>query len=597
MNPLFVYLLKASVTVFILWAFYSLCLRRMTFHRLNRYFFLAGILVSLIWPALPLTEWFSKAPSVNQVVVYIPVSALMLQLKPATPTFGIETAIRIIYFAGVLYMLTRLTIQIISLRVIFKQSEIRVINGVKVRVVSEKVNPFSFFGYIFLNPANHTPVELTAIILHEKIHETKFHSIDILLSELFRILLWFNPFTWLFCRGVKENIEFEVDRILLYQGIDCKEYQYNLLKLSSCKNQIVITNHFNLSNLKTRIIMMNKNQSSKYGIAAYVLVIPLILLCMVFSYAFAQNKPIADTLKTFTLVQQKPEKELDKSLEKALILLDGKVVKYEDVKAENIYSMSILKGKEATAIYGKRGKNGVVLITSKQNEPEKKTVITYRITDSTGNKNAKPVIIIDGKEVSEKELKDLSPDAIENIEVYKDGMSTAGYGDKGKNGVVKITVKKNISTGHGEGSNFSYSTSSSSTGNGKTFTVVADQNGKNKGEGSSTVTLSANGDKTVTEKTYVITDDSGEGHEKQYVIRSTHGANGEKGTVNSSESTFKFPEGTLMIVDGKEVSQEGIAKINPQDISTVSVLKGKMATEQYGEKGAKGVIVITTKKK
>src|SRR5664279_4627838 len=211
------------------------------------------------------------------------------------------------------------------------KSEIQIINGVKVRVVKEKINPFSFFGYIFLNPENHTPTELSAIIMHEKIHETSTHSVDILLSEFFKILLWFNPFSWLFCRAVKENIEFEVDRVLLHQGIDCKEYQYSLLKLSSVKNQIIITNHFNLSNLKTRIIMMNKNQSSRYGLAAYALVIPLILLCMVFSYAFAQNKPVRDTLSLITSDQQSKQK----TPENALILLDGKVIDKATMDAMN----------------------------------------------------------------------------------------------------------------------------------------------------------------------------------------------------------------------------------------------------------------------
>ena len=88
MNPLFIYLLKASATVFILWAFYALCLRRMTFHRLNRYFFLGGILISLLWPALPLTEWFSRAPQVNQVVVYLPISAFMNGTITATEGGG-----------------------------------------------------------------------------------------------------------------------------------------------------------------------------------------------------------------------------------------------------------------------------------------------------------------------------------------------------------------------------------------------------------------------------------------------------------------------------------------------------------------------------
>jgi len=51
----------------------------------------------------------------------------------------------------------------------------------------------------------------------------------------------------------------------------------------------------------------------------------------------------------------------------------------------------------------------------------------------------------------------------------------------------------------------------------------------------------------------------------------------------------------IYIVDGKTVSS--IKEIAPDDIASVDVLKGALAKEKYGEKGANGVIVITTKKK
>jgi len=609
MSPLFIYLLKASTTVFILWAFYYLCLRRMTFHRLNRYFFLGGILISMIWPLLPLTEWFSMTPQVRQVVVYIPISALMMQFKPETPTFGFEMAFKLFYFAGIIFMVVRLMIQIFSLRAIFKKSEVRMINGVKVRVVDEKINPFSFFGFIFLNPENHSPVELSAIILHEKIHETSTHSVDILLSEFFKILLWFNPFSWLFCRAVKENIEFEVDRVLLHRGIDCKEYQYSLLKLSSVKNQIVITNHFNLSNLKTRIIMMNKNQSSRYGLAAYALVIPLILLCMVFSYAFAQDKPIIDTVKHFTNLQltngqQKPEKTPDK----ALIILDGKVIdkaKMDDMNPDDIYSVNILKGKDATDIYGKKGKNGVVLITSKKPGTGKTVSFTYQVNDTTIKPMGKPLYIINGKE-SEAGIKDLEPNQIQSISVFKDSKSTAIYGDKGKNGVVSITLKGEQSTTPPY-NYISTGTSGSGDGKGTTIVVTSKGTGEGKGEGSSSstvnVTTSADGNKKVVDKDIVVTGYgsqkgivvTGYGSQKgdsKYVIINTDSDTKDGKTVTHSTVNIN-PDDAFVIIDGVEGK---ISDVKADDIQSVEVKKGDAVKALWGEKAAKGIIIITTKK-
>ena len=54
---------------------------------------------------------------------------------------------------------------------------------------------------------------------------------------------------------------------------------------------------------------------------------------------------------------------------KPLIVVDGKIVKYGSMKnldANDIESVSVLKGESATALYGDKGKNGVILITTKK---------------------------------------------------------------------------------------------------------------------------------------------------------------------------------------------------------------------------------------
>jgi TonB family protein len=57
----------------------------------------------------------------------------------------------------------------------------------------------------------------------------------------------------------------------------------------------------------------------------------------------------------------------------------------------------------------------------------------------------------------------------------------------------------------------------------------------------------------------------------------------------------------LYVVDGNIISEEGLEKINPDAIESISVLKAKSATDnpatdKYGEKGKDGVIEITLKK-
>ena len=46
------------------------------------------------------------------------------------------------------------------------------------------------------------------------------------------------------------------------------------------------------------------------------------------------------------------------------------------------------------------------------------------------------------KEISQAELAAIDPATIESMEVLKDAESTAKYGDKGKNGVVVLNLKR-----------------------------------------------------------------------------------------------------------------------------------------------------------
>jgi TonB-dependent SusC/RagA subfamily outer membrane receptor len=111
-----------------------------------------------------------------------------------------------------------------------------------------------------------------------------------------------------------------------------------------------------------------------------------------------------------------------------LYILDGKEIESIDgISPDQIESISVLKGETATALYGERMKNGVIVITSKN--------------------QAKPVrdlkdvlIILDGKETS-KTINEINPDEISSVNVLKGESAIQKYGEKGKNGVVEITLK------------------------------------------------------------------------------------------------------------------------------------------------------------
>ena len=341
--------------------------------------------------------------------------------------------------------------------------------------------------------------------------------------------------------------------------------------------------------------MMNKNQSSRYGLAAYALVIPLILLCMVFSYAFAQNKPVRDTLSLITSDQQSKQK----TPENALILLDGKVIDKATMDAMNpndIYSVNVLKGKPATVVYGKKGRNGVVLITSKKPETEKKISLSYRV-DSTGKVKGQPLYIINGKESTEAEMHLLGVDRISRVTVLKDKSVTSVYGDKAKDGVVIITMKGDQGT---ISDNNHMTTGAYGSTNGKTFTYTiksdAKAEGKGEGDGKSgttfNVTSSDDGTKKI-EKRVIVTSSGNSDDTKRNIIITDTDTKTIDGKTNATSNINIIPTNVLILIDGKEGK---LKDLNPDDIESVSVLKGEVATKMWGAKGENGVVMVTTKK-
>jgi hypothetical protein len=58
-------------------------------------------------------------------------------------------------------------------------------------------------------------------------------------------------------------------------------------------------------------------------------------------------------------------------------------------------------------------------------------------------KGEKPIFIVDGKEMSPEEIKKISPGKIEKVEILKGESATELYGERAKDGVIKIITKKN----------------------------------------------------------------------------------------------------------------------------------------------------------
>ena len=132
-----------------------------------------------------------------------------------------------------------------------------------------------------------------------------------------------------------------------------------------------------------------------------------------------------------------------------VVLTDEKVssIVQKSLKSDDIESMNVLKGASAVAIYGNKAQGGAIVVTLKKSNDTSsndKAVGSLSVTGVPSNTDL--LVIVDGKEMYADEAKNvmnnISPEKIDSITVLKDPIALTKYGDKGKNGVLIVTLKK-----------------------------------------------------------------------------------------------------------------------------------------------------------
>jgi TonB family protein len=297
----------------------------------------------------------------------------------------------------------------------------------------------------------------------------------------------------------------------------------------------------------------------------------------------------------------------------SLVFIDGKestIAEMTQIDLVNIEKVDILKDKKAIEKYGKKGKDGVILVTLKKEETASNTQ-TFKVQSNSplkfGDANSfgkEPLIFIDGVVDKDQNVNNIPPETIESISVLKDASATKAYGEKGKNGVILIKTRKVA--------NAAKNTPVDVMVNG-----YASEQGENTNEKPNSrvkfrnIGTSETGNNPILVLDGVIAEDLIFGEMDSSLIKSVNVIKGEiatkkygeKGKNGVIEITMKKGSGLLgiegrplVVIDGVITKDQNVDKIDPNTIESVSVLKDEMATQKYGEKGKNGVIQITLKK-
>ncbi|WP_108425852.1 M56 family metallopeptidase [Flagellimonas amoyensis] len=559
MEPILLYFAKTVLISSLFLGVYHLFLKRDTFFKENRLFLLSGLLLSLLFPLIKIERIVVAS---KPILINAASNSNAAKIAPTETLFTLENVLWAVYLIGCTLLLVKFLIQLSSLHSLTKNAKTWREHPYLHVETEKRISPFSFFNSIFYNPALFNPNDLGTILAHEKVHARQYHTLDILLLEALKIVLWFNPVLWLYARAVKQNLEFLADSETISQMDNKKNYQYLMLKQAVDGQQFKITNSFYNSLIKKRIVMLNQNQSKKINVLKTFLVLPLLGLFLVsfsvekvYRYTDTENGEAVFDDKSVELIINKDTSndELDKM--KKDLSTDGIDFSYTAVRNNQKEIVEITlslngknsKGEKFSSNYSSNSDGPIDPLTvfyddeanlvsfgnAKHNKVHIRKMgdddVTWTTSDKTvvrvdGSK-AKKTIIVNGKQLSDDEIKEMEKETSIHFISDEDG-------DNAK----KIRIRK-----------------------------VEDKDAKSH---------------------VMIIKDSDDDEDIEVIEK---------------DASFLYIDNDggsepLYYIDGKKVSSKDVQKISPSDIESMNVLKGEMAIEKYGKKAKDGVIEIMTKK-
>ena len=550
MGFFFVYILKSGVCLSLFYLFYRLLLSKETFYRFNRIALLGILVFSLLLPLIEVT----KAPQneINQAVLTIEQLLVMAENHQETqvttvvegddlvdtwrsPVHWIEIVL-LFYIAGIFFLVCRNVYSLFRLVRLMNTAQRRQIDKHTVLLVHDRnVAPFSWMKFVVIS---RTDLEENGreILIHECAHIRKHHSWDLLIADICIFFQWFNPGAWLLKQELQNIHEYEADEAVINEGINARDYQLLLIKKAVGTRLYSMANSFNHSKLKKRITMMLKEKSSPWARLKYLYVLPLAAIAVT-AFARPEISEKADEISAVkvndlaAIVEAKVE-EITKD-----VLKDSLKAKPYVVPEKSKMYGGRWVSKDSSTVYSADS----VVIFNDSVASKRSSVVLYGGRFERISESNKPLILVDGKEVSKDTLYSImndeaNPNRIKTVSILRSDAALSIYGEKGKHGVYDIELLPNADN-H--------------------FRITKTQAKFKTKTGS---------------------------FPKQNSVPGIGGLP-IRGVYDGEEP--------LVVIDGKEVlGPNALSKVSPDRIKSFSVLKSEAALEAYGDKAKNGVIMV-----
>lgn len=340
-NELFAYAAKSAFVLTLLYAPYTLLLRKEHFFRQNRLTLVGILVLSLVLPFINLQRRQVMQPSLQSsapVVMNVeaqPVEPISIDISEPTSQTSQPVAVSqptrqpidyvqwicILYIIGVSVAVGIRFWQFVRMDRLIRRGCLwhDTVDGITIYCHASDIAPYSWMRRIVISQHDYDN-HRHEILLHERGHVLCHHSWDILLLMIVQTVQWFNPFVYMFGASLRDVHEYEADDYVLRQGVSAGQYQTLLLKTAVGASAYSFANNFNHSKIKNRIVMMKNNKINPWMRCKVLYILPVAFAALI---VYAQPEIIEPIIPDSV---QNVDEEFHKILDEMLLLYDGEVV-------------------------------------------------------------------------------------------------------------------------------------------------------------------------------------------------------------------------------------------------------------------------------
>ena len=452
------YILKTILISGIFLAYYWIALRDKKFHFYNRFYLLTASIMSLVIPLLKFDWFIVEKPVVyssNEIVQFIlPISNVNNSIQYDWVNYSLV-------IAGIvaITLFSILLLNVIKIQLLKRKSDVTQMEGFDFINTNDDNAPFSFLNNLFWKQSISLQEEGgQQIFKHEITHIQQKHTWDRIYCQIITSIFWMNPFNWLIQKELVTIHEFIADESAVGDS-NVEAFAKMLLQTHYGNHFLNPTHQFFYSSIKRRLFMLNQNKKTKFSHLRRLFVLP-ITICVVLSFSIKTIE-----VKASAIIREKIEKTSIKIQSKSDTLPKSTATKVNKITVTSKFNKITVTSKSSldTVVFSSpSGSNQVkfsnVTLTTKDKQKvldaldkkanvviEKKTedgTEKYIIVDNQVGKDAnKPAFYLDGVKITEKEMKAISPNDIESINVLKGENAIKKYPEDGKTGVVEIKLK------------------------------------------------------------------------------------------------------------------------------------------------------------